>query len=477
MGVLILILIVIGLTYSRSARGGYSADRCGTGFWVPLLIWGGCFIPCLVLWLVLSETLPSIEPYFFGYVTFCLLFVSPLLIPFVYATLFSLGGHYRLAYRFARNATFVYRRDRLGGALYQSYQALNRLQDGTQKLAAVNWLREQYTQSKTELLSGAMTMIVILEGMPECKTSVTSLAHKLALLDGVGRESIPRAVSVLAVKIALAPNLAKGDWLAIVPICEQWDTPASNPVAQYLLAYHERRVTGSAPSFSLFGYYWRCLRVKRWPLLFNLPDYLANAAVKAADQAAGLAEAKVATLFESGVNTNVKIDAVQALITDAEQSRWVIRAKELGLVDPEQAWLQITKSVHRYQQALTGKVDLADDRQYAESEHRKKYLQYLAQSIVRRKEARGRYDVSRDFSDWLAILQKMTEQNASSESQSELFYLIHGVIWNWVADLWNIRRQRGLAYFIAVKCTPLARDAGCRELRDILSGIALGDYK
>ncbi len=156
---------------------------------------------------------------------------------------------------------------------------------------------------------------------------------------------------------------------------------------------------------------------------------------------------------------------------------WLERATVLGVWDLHQAESLIDSSLNKVIALKTGTLISEEDEQWEHYERHHKNLQYIMQSVESRLQAKSLGHGIQNYLDWLKIKTILHELANDEGFQSAAFSSVHLTLWNWVADLWNIKKERCLVHFIASNCGPWARDNGYRQMHELMLGLTLGQFK
>jgi hypothetical protein len=179
----------------------------------------------------------------------------------------------------------------------------------------------------------------------------------------------------------------------------------------------------------------------------------------------------------SVIEEEARGELINGLIGDSAKQLWLERAEELGVRRIDEVWKKIENSVLQCPGLEQQSEYVVDDVQYEHIERQQKSIRYVEASIAKKLEKKVGGTALEHFLDWVSILHILNELKVSRNEQQVAFTMVYSVIWDWVADLWNIRKEYCLAHFIATVCAPLAYECGINDMGNVLSGITRGKYK
>lgn len=460
---LVIIIVFIAIRWSSSAKG-VSGDKVSDHKGNLLAVLSIFFLGFIFSW-KLSESAIFIYP----------VFASIFLFPSILSRLTVRLGLVKISYFLGSISYFYFRRNVFAGALMRGLQATHHQRTDEAKRKSLRFLKSRYLRRRATTYSGEMVLVVIIDALLLKPHDKKYMAQQLKLLQGIGKTSIPKCVSVYASKLALAPALANDDQQEIHKLIYQWSTPATNYITEYLRRVHLVHFRG-AGFFTRLSCRYRQLFMVKKPLLVNFPKHL-KASEKNNNNAT---DDKKPVEYLFSIQT-MEEDRVQhyhdKMLSDNQQSHWKKRAQELGVWQADEAWDEITHSVRRCLSQKSNTSNTRDDLQNEQIDKLQKNLHYICQSVSRRLESNDLGYGVQNFMDWIKIRQILYELKVDSIAFDTAFTTNHNIIWNWVADLWNIKKERCLAHFIANVCAPVAKDCGQHDFYDTLHGIVQGQFK
>jgi len=476
----VIIIIYIVIRWSRRDKG-VSGDTCPAHNTRAFIVISGVFTG-LVLVLKYSESTAAPVIY--------LIIASIAILPGYFSITTSKLGWVKTSYFLGRISYFHFRRSAFSGGLMRGLQATYQQRSDEARRESLRFLKSKFLRHKGKIYSGEMILAVIIDAFLLHPHDAKYMSRQLKLLDGIGKASIPRCISVYASKLALAPALANNDWDEIIKLTRQWRTPAKNTTTQYLeKVYRVSFKEGGV--FTQLSCKYHQLFFFRKPLLVNLPEQL-----KINEQHShGALDKKspVEQLFSVQTLEQNKVAFYrEKMLSPQQQAYWKSRAQEIGVWKVDQAWDEIAQSVERclsqksqFPGGQSGKNQSPqntlnqplDDIQNEQVDKLQKNLHYICQSISRRLESENLAYGVQNYLDWIKIHQILNELKIDKLAFETAFIANHTTLWNWVAELWNNKKERCLAHYISNVCAPIAKECGQGEFYDTLHGIVQGEFK
>lgn len=463
MGGIILLFIILIWASSGTSKKGKSGDVCSD-------LWTLCFLVWLCLWIGWVVA----KDHMHGYHPIYLIPTAFIALPSLWSFIAARLGWVKTSYYFALFSFFFFRRSQKAGAMYRGFKAAQRLKSNDKKREALQWLKAKFLNSKRAVYSGEMVMFVIIDAHLQKPKDTTYTAKQLKLLDGIGTRSIPGQVTDLAFKLAIVPSLTLKDYPEIHNITQQWNTNGKSPVQRYLfhfMGYHYRKLSYFSRTDILF---WRMF-IQKYTLL---KKFSAHFKAHQAEQQS-LSNGSNSTALDARTlalsNTIDQTTADNTLTAMLEKNpQWTDRAKDLGIWNEEEAWQNIEKSIKQVIQSKSG----ASSNEYdPEIERNFVNMRYVCSSVRRRlSESKTVGAGAQNFLDWFKLRQIMHELEKDTHVLETAFSMHHHLFWNWTADMWNQKKNRCLAHFIASICGPIAMECGHKDMGKILNGITASKF-
>jgi len=464
--VIVVIFIVSRLCYKQPGESGDKTPvHSGNlvGMWLLIFL----------LWLIVNEH-SSIASYII------LLPFSIFIFPSIFSKICTLFGKVKLSYFLGGISYFYFRRSVYSGALLRGLQAVYHLKSIESKKEALRWLKGRALMQKSKIYSGEMILITIIDVLLLKPNDPIYMSKQLKLLDGIAKKSIPGSVSVFASKLALAPALSNHNWDEMRALNLQWDTFASNKIVKYLNLIDQKYIVKTQKSYRISFIYRKifighCHHLKNLPFIFKQSLKVKSSPILSKRK---LVKVTHSTLFSAG--TLCEQDLVKyrkTLINQEQEMHWKNRAKQLGSWELDKSWNTITQSI---EQCLISKVHSQQNINqisHDELDRLHKNLHYICQSIERRLDTKDKSSGIQNYLDWMKIRQHLELLKVDELALASAFSENHAVIWNWVAELWNNKKERCLVHYISTICAPLAKEYGPHELYETLYGITMGKYK
>jgi len=390
----------------------------------------------------------------------------------------QLCGKFKLvkaSYYLGKNAHFLFRQNPIAGGLLRGFQAAMHMPDDENRVAALRWIREQCMKRKKPLFSGEIIMLVIVDSLLSRPRDYRYLSNRLTFINDLPQASIPESISLLASKYALAPALANRNWDELQRIAKQWNKIDNNHIARYLQSAQKVNYTPGS-KYRNSRLFWNGLRMYRYPAL---KTWVARYLVKTTASSDVLTESlqvNRARLYENyAAGNNGDINSVEktlnALSSEDQRIRWWNRAKELGVWQPEEAWDAVTNSINLYRPNKNITEEALDNSSYEFIEQQHQTIRYICQSIDKKVNSTSVGSGAEHSLDWLNYMESLNNLGAYKSAQLSAFSTTHTSIWNWVASLWNDKKEYSLAFIIASHSLPYATECGLSEFEKSLTFI------
>ncbi|MFV8780844.1 hypothetical protein ACNKU7_00345 [Microbulbifer sp. SA54] len=347
------------------------------------------------------------------------------------------------------------------GAAFNGYRALLRKRrispEARQKTLA--WLRKKIDRKKGRITSGDM----LLHAALNTDSAPDELEQQLEILFFLRKECVPLPMIRFCFARILAQALGEQDWKKVAALSNKWRSKWRLPLASLIeLCYHRRMKTRSVDPFSYFFLWLEC-GCPRW--LSQLPfDQATEDSSAAAEDPANLKLALVeAALAGKPLDTD-RLHA-QEWLTQDKVATWKARAQTLHCRNPDAAIAAIEQSV----------TDASGNSMAAPvpGEDALTRLRYHARSIHRRQASKQLQAGSIEFQEWLNFVSVYGQLAHDDNDRYEAYSLVEGVVWNWMADLWNIKKERHLAFMMCGYMNPHAQEFGSeagRVYKQVLNG-------
>ena len=459
-GVILFVFIVrMIMSASRGGSGGKSSNVSQNTYGLALWVW---------LPIVISLSYVASENETLGYILFII--YIPLLVPSLFSFIFSYFGHHKLSYYLGKWSFVYFGQDKLAGGLYRGVQAVSRQSTFEQKNQSLIWLKSKFLNSKGKIYSGDMIMFTIISAHIDRPNDPIYLGSKLSLLKGIGSASVHQKIGQYASRLALAPVLARRDWIQMQTVSQQWNQLGRNSLTKLILSYSDRVFN---KRYSRLGVeYLKLLNWRRSNVIKLLQEFEQFAKNKR--KINNKMEMVDLWQFE-------KIDEKQLKLfeTELEKSfnQWCDRAEALGCWDRNYMLTELSKSVKTLVSTKLGSSLSEDDDSYYQLEQQHKSLNYVAQNVQNRLNSGSIGCGIQNYMDWMTMKNILKDLSMNEEVHAVVFTSIHNLIWNWVAALWNDKKERSLVHFIATDCMPHASKNGLKDFHKLLLGITLNQYK
>ena len=462
--VFIIILVIYGINALSDGSKGVSIRDSQRGY--AGLIWVLVFVFNFAVIVAYEEA---------GIIAFVLC------LPFIFPSAFSLftakNGWVKTSFYFGRICFGNYSRNPYSGALFRAFQASQKL-SSSQQLEALTWLQSRYSCYKGKLFSGDMLMIVMIEAMLKRPGDTDFVRQELKLLSSVGKDSIPGGISEFFCKFTLAPALSSGRWAEVLVVANQWNTPSSNRVAQYVIEYYGYHVQAAS-------YHYRWIDVFMASLFAPNQKKLGRA-LQGLTEGGGEVETQhvIPRQWARRINNEpyereVLTKEVQYMLTNDTKTHWEGRVQTLGLWQPDEALESIVESLNHFVNlsCADGQAEDVSEDQLEQYEREYKNIYYICRNIDKQVEKKGHDTSINNFFVWLNIWRSMQVLKTSTGGWGGAFSMMHDSLWNWIALLWNTQRDLSVTYFISSASAPIAKEGGHEKFYQSLRSINMGEVK
>ncbi|WP_308364965.1 MULTISPECIES: hypothetical protein [unclassified Microbulbifer] len=347
------------------------------------------------------------------------------------------------------------------GAAFNAYRALLNKRNASEEFRrkTIRWLHSQVMRNKGKISSGDMLLCVLLDA----EKNDTDTIRQLEILYFLRKKSVPLPMIRFAFARLTAGLLANEDWKRIAITSNKWRSKWSLPLASLIeYCYHRRMKTRYVDPASYFFLWLRC-GCPRW--LSQLP------LDKAAEQSADLDDCDPAQLKQRLVQCALSSKPIdrdklshEHLLPAGQLAVWKERAQALHCREPEAAVAGIERSLA----TISGNAATDQPMTNAsgqDTEEALTRLRFHAESIHRRQTGGHLQAGSVEFQEWLNFIAVYEQLANDSNDRYEAYSLVEVIVWNWMADLWNIKKERHLAFMMCGYMNPHAREFGSEASR------------
>ena len=471
-GAILCLWLIIYLVNRFLVKGSVDGDNLPVSIVIPCFMW---FVNAVIFALLLEifKDFPIISQ---TVLTFLLLFL--LFFPSVISWFTVKLGMVKTSFYLGQLARVYFYRNYFAGGLLRGFQAVQKIKNEADKKQALFWLRSRYLTRKRYLFSGEIVMFIIIDSLIKEPDNYENLARQLSLLNGIPKKSVPKGVSLLAIKYSLAETLPTNDWQKVCSISKQWDTPAYNRIAKYLLAFHTFHFEASTIKNKL-KYYWCVLFIWRFMWRFSAIKAwaISNKSSNEDDIVMGTSNDS-AIPIESVWHAVLQKKCIDNALSDRlfskeNEIKWSERAKELGVWQFDGVWQGLLASSRVLEDSSeeTEHNAISSDQSYLEIEEHINALKYIERSIEKKIEPRLLGTGIEHSIDWIKILNILDYLEVDKAAKISAFSGCYITLWNWIAALWNDKSEYRLAHSIANECLPLARECGYEDFEVMLLDI------
>ena len=404
-------------------------------------------------------------------------------------------GWVRTAYFLGLTALWVNSRSRVGGGFFYGWLALQQHRgDPGRYEAGRAFLQDRQDALARQMDCGELLMQLILQRdqMEEERF------YRRLLTVGCLSSGAPKALARYAFRLLAAHALARGDWENLIQAAPEWRKGHSLWLANYFLYRHDRLLYGEPlsgldrfverrkykppvweaqlPSLNLSAEQAARLeeeairRFRSGPAVSGAPAlpvaaHLGGEALRRQSWALGGHAAVPETLAQCW---HQELDAPERL------AFWQARARELGCRDADAALAGLRQSVDgwlAYAAArATGEAVAAVD-----IDRLFENLRFKTRAINNRLAQKNLMNGSVEFEEFLGLMDLFDQLAGDPVRQHQAYVIFEGAAWNWMADLWNERQEKWLAWFICARLYPYARSVDSPAAKEYGRLLGLAD--
>lgn len=373
-------------------------------------------------------------------------------------------GLVRTSYCLGRLALYANRRSQLAGALFYGWRALQRHPRDSRRYArGLDFL--QWRLQRPKVFSGGIMLMQLLMRMDDLDEE--RRYARLRLMKHLDFETIPRALARHAFDVLAAHALARGDWAEIRASGDTWRRACYVPLAGLLVTHHKRaRGEKRFADIGLRYLYWLGSGRPKW--LDQLPpvplDTAETAAAPAAPSHDALLAQAAARVRHGQALAPLQADWLASLRSPGFAATWTSRAAALGCRDTTGAVEAVRASVRSC--LAHGDTSVLDDDAQAQAlDLQFEKLRFLTRAITRRQESQQLMPGNLEFEEFLNFCELLHSFTGSQTVRYQAYAIAEHAVWNWMADLWNLRLERGLAYFMCGAMIVPASEFGSEAAR------------
>jgi hypothetical protein len=464
-GIILVIFIIRALAEGKDQKSASKANSAPTP-WFPIrffVFWG--VVSAASAWIIV---LSPIAAGIFS-ITGTLLLCFPSWVAQITIRL----GWVKASYYLGGHAQAIHTRDPYSGALFYGWRALQHVKQEKREPLR-DWLQTRLSNRKSVLRSGTMVVQVLLK---HGQISDNQLMEQLRLLSGCNKRLIPGNISRYCFRYMLARDLPTGDWRLIRATTVQWLDAGYNPLAKWLHELCWNRQRAHKWHIRLFLFY-RYLLAGMPKIARYLPadevqvDEESNSTYSSLDdlKLAEWAALKSVRKPDAGIAQHWK-DYVQQ-----NREQWCARLQALGSYNPEEGFAKISQSVQDLL-AYSNSHDALESEQVSEERDRDFRLLRIKINAVNQRLHSQLMTGAQELEEWFAMAHLAQKLATDAASESQVFYMLRGCCWNWIARLWNDANAKPLAFLICSYMSTLAYNASDTEALAVFSGIVADRYK
>jgi hypothetical protein len=392
----------------------------------------------------------------------------------VFAQIAVYFGRVKMSYYLGRIAYLLHREDVFAGALYYGWRALKRVKPHD-KAREERWLQQRLAAHTDTLGSGAMLMHALLKS--EALNYKDLRAH-FNFLQGLNKNWIPANLARRLFRIILANACTEGDFNEIRVQARYWQLVGSNPFAQWVDMYHWSLGVEKVPFLMRLKIAWLNLRVGNATFKNYLPQ-LKNSVVVPSSNSHSFAELKqIEASLYAGLHTNAAQlnEAWRHYLSTQAADEWMPRIQVLSCFNGQAVYERLERSVQDVISLRSGEGDLESEAAMQQRENAFKLLQIKIAAMVNRTEHHKLMTGIQEYEEFLAIVRVAERLGKDEHTRAQAFFHMRSPCWNWIAEMWNNKKDRPLAYLAGNYLAPLAKQFGDTEAFDFFTGIVTNRF-
>lgn len=338
------------------------------------------------------------------------------------------------------------------GAAFNSYRAMLNKRDfpADKRAEVIEWLRSRVMRHKGNINGGDMMMFLLLA---IDSGNQTVLPH-LDAMSHLPKKSTPTPLARFAFAHLVAHALADKNWLTVGRVSMEWRKNWRLPLASLIeCCYHRAAKSKKVNPLTYWSLWLRC----------GCPSWLSKLPL----DVVGLQNTPAGKEDWPSIKTNLVISSLRgepqeqgnmATMLSADwRDHWHKRAYALHCHDAE-------KAVALIEQSLQHVIGSPSPEQNHVTPNGKDVsdvftrLRYQADAIYRRQTSGDLRAGAIEFQEWLNFIETYGQLSVNDHSRYEAYSIVESVVWNWMADLWNIRTEKQLAFMMCSYMYPHAKE-------------------
>lgn len=345
------------------------------------------------------------------------------------------------------------------GAAFNAYRALLNKRGAPEAFReqTMDRLHDRIMRNKGKISSGDMLLCILLN----TEKGDPGAMRRLERMDLLRKEQVPLPMIRFAFARLMADALADEDWQRVATLSNRWRRKWQLPLASLIeCCYHRHMHTRRVNPLDFFLLRLQC----GWPgWLSQLP--LARAEQASAPDDSDPAALKLKLVQYALAEKPIERDSGIAgqLLPPEQLTTWSARAQALHCREPASAVAGIERSLAAISGGAGTPPESAESARCNDDSLTR--LRYHAQSIQRRQASGDLQAGPVEFQEWLNFVSVYEQLTVDDNDRYEAYSLVEGVVWNWMADLWNIKKERQLAFVMCGYMNPHAREFGSEASR------------
>lgn len=371
------------------------------------------------------------------YAQLLLLFGATVMQPALLAHLSMRMGWVRMSYYLGRVAIVANRHSLLGGGLFYGWRALQKHRDNPGVYEAGRaFLQKRLDRNGRLIDSGGLLMQIV---MMHDQLDEERFYRRLLLLGRLDLACATPGLVRYGFRLLAAHALGRGDWERLLAVTPQWRVP----LAGYLSHTYRRMKQGKIPSPVDLFLYWLWSGRPRWSA--QLPAVAPATAIIMDSSLSGLSLRQQSWLLAGKALPEEMKQAWRVALT--QEPVWRERAAQLGCRNIDAALDNLGQSVGNY---LDGAVAHAKGVAVAEADIDMQFqkLHFKARAIESRRAQGQLLAGNLECEEFLSLLDLFEQLAGDAARQYQAYCIFENVVWNWIAALWNDKKEKWLVYFM-----------------------------
>jgi hypothetical protein len=387
---------------------------------------------------------------------FLLLVATTVMQPALWARLTIQLGWVQAAHFLGYWARWINRRSPIGGGLFYGWLALQQHRNDAERYQAGLTFLQGCLDNLSEKMDGGTLLMQIILHRDEI---AEDRFYRRLLTMGCLAPRIPPGLLRYAFRLLAAHALARGDWENLIKVTPEWRKDAFMWRDDYLMDRYQQWQYGE-PEKRLDRFFDRLrYRHPRWEAQLPPVNSAANSVLTVTHLSGEALRQQSWALGNATVPEAVAQCWRQELDAPERLAVWQARAQQLGCRDVDAALIGLRQSVDAWLEYTaanaTGVAIAATDVDYLFEK-----LRFQTRAIDHRQAQHQLMSGSEEFEEFLSLMELFDQLSGDPLQQHQAYVIFENVVWNWMAELWNRSKEKGLAYYICARLYPYASSIG-----------------